>query len=158
MASEIPHVGEVDPTHVGPPDLILQEIVAPSDVPEDIRKRFETAADKDENGVLPIADGGTRGAFASPGADRAHWAYATFAGRALALVEGTDQPDYDDYDDPLVWVFALNADSPVIGEKIISVGGFARSSVDIRYSEGERPRKGKRAGFFSAIRTEPRSV
>jgi len=82
----------------------------------------------------------------------------TFAGRALALAEGTNQPDYDDYDDPLVWVFALSADSPVVGEAIVSCGGFATSSGQVRYSKGEPTRRGKRVSFFAAIRTKPRNA
>ena len=136
MSSEIPRIGDVDPTHVGPPDLILQEIVAPSEVPENVRKRIGEAERRY----------GTT------------WAEVTFAGRALAVVEGTDQPDYDDYQDPLVWVVALNADSPVLGEAIVSGGGFASSSSETRYSKGELPRRGKRVSFFSAIRTEPRGA
>lgn len=40
MSSEDPDIG-VDPPQVGPPDLILQEIVAPREVPEEMRDRFE---------------------------------------------------------------------------------------------------------------------
>jgi hypothetical protein len=159
VSSEIPHIGEVDPTHVGPPDLILQEIVALGQVPEDIRKRFEATAETGGSAVvsvLPIGAGRVRGAFVSA-ADPTRWADMTFAGRALALVEGTDRPDYDDYDNPFVWVVAVSADSPIVGEAIISVGGFASSSSQTRYSKGEPPRRGKRASFFSAIRTEPRN-
>lgn len=136
MSSENPRIGEVDATHVGPPDVILQEIVASSEVPEAIRKRIVEA-------------------------ERRHgttWADVTFAGRALAVVEGTNQPDYDDYQDPLIWVFALSAESPVLGEAIVSVGGFASNSSETRYSKGEPPRRGKRVSFFSAIRTEPRGA
>ena len=86
------------------------------------------------------------------------WAEVTFAGRALAVVEGTDQPDYDDYQDPLVWVVALSAESPVLGEAIVSVGAFASNSSETRYSKGELPRRGNRVSFFSAIRTEPRGA
>jgi hypothetical protein len=152
-----PRIGEVDPTHVGPPDLILQEIVAPSEVPEDIRNRVETMAENRPVVTLAIADGGFR-VPAPPGAHRARWADVTFAGRALALVEGTGQPDYDDYDDPLVWVFARSADSPVIGERIVSDGDFAGSSVQTRISKGEPSRRGNRVSFFAAIRTEPRNT
>jgi len=144
VSSENPGIGEVDPTHVGPPDLILQEIVAPNEAPEDIRKR---AADSVQN----LAEKGERLRGAT-------WADVTFAGRALALIEGTDQPDYDDYEDPLIWVFALSAESPVLGEAIVSVGGFATSSSEIRFSKGEATRRGKRVSFFSAIRTEPRNA
>ena len=161
MSSKSPRIGDVDPTHVGPPDLILQEVVAPSEVPEDIRKRFEIVAASDVNApaaTVPIADGGLRAPARAGAARRPDWADVTFAGRALALVEGTNQPDDDDYDDSLVWVFALSADSPAVGEAIVSVGGFARSSGETRFSEGEPPRRGKRASFFAAIRTEPRSV
>ncbi|MHB8694291.1 MAG: hypothetical protein ACYDHH_23880 [Solirubrobacteraceae bacterium] len=161
MSSENPRVGEVDPTHIGPPDLILQEIIAPSEVPEDVRKRVETIAEKGERGRVTIASPLTGGQQVAAGevADHlAHWADVTFAGRALALDEGTDQPDYDDYEDPLVWVFALSADSPVLGEAIVSVGGFASSSSEIRFSKGEPPRRGKRVSLFSAIRTEPRGM
>jgi hypothetical protein len=141
VSSQNPRIGEVDPTHLGPPDLILQEIVAPCDVPEEVRK--------------PLA----AQTFAGKGEGRgATWAEVTFAGRALALVEGTGQPDYDDYGDPLIWVFALSAESPVPGEAIVSVGGFASSSSETRYSKGEPPRRGKRVSFFSAIRTEPRGT
>ena len=165
MSNKNPHIGEVDPTHVGPPDLILQEIIAPSEVPEDLRKRvadsLQTLAEKGENGsvtIVPIADGGLRVPAPLGAAGRARWADVTFAGRALALAEGTNQPDYDDYDDPLVWVFALSADSPVVGEAIVSGGGFASSSGQIRYSKGEPTRRGKRVSFFAAIRTKPRNA
>jgi hypothetical protein len=161
VSSENPRIGEVDPTHIGPPDLILQEIVAPSEVPEDVRNLAETIAENGERGRVTTVsprDGG-RGVAAGAVADHgARWADVTFAGRALALIEGTDQPDYDDYEDPLVWVFALSADSPVLGEAIVSLGGFASSSSEIRFSKGEPPRRGKRVSFFSAIRTEPRGM
>ena len=158
MSSENPRIGGVDPTHIGPPDLILQEIVAPSEVPEDVRKRVETFAEMEEPGrvtMLRIRSGALPGRQVAD--DRARWADVTFAGRALALVEGTGQPDYDDHDDPLVWVLALRADSPVLGEAIVSVGGFATSSLELRNSN-EPPRRGKRVSFFSAIRTEPRNA
>ncbi len=160
MSPEIPHVGEVDPTHVGPPDLILEEIVPLSEVPEDIRSRFEVKPETGEDvaaTVLPLAEGGFR-IPVPPHAAGAHWASVTFAARALALIEGTDQPDYDDYDDPFVWVFALSAEAPVTGEKIVSAGGFAGSSTQTEYQKGEAPRRGKRASLFSAIRTEPRNA
>lgn len=161
VSSENPRIGAVDPTHVGPPDLILQEIVAPSEVPEDIRRRFETSAGTGANRpvtIVPIADGGVRVPAPVGAADRTDWDDVTFAGRALALVEGTDRPDYDDYDDALVWVLALSADSPVVGEAIVSGGEFATSSVQYRYSKGEPTRRGKRVSFFGAIRTEPRNA
>ncbi len=144
MSSESPRIGEVDPTHVGPPDLILQEIVAASDVPEDLRKRvvdsLQTLAAKGEPWHSTT------------------WGDVTFAGRARALVEGTDQPDCDDYEDPVIWVFALSAESPVLGETIVSAGGFASSSSETRFSKGEPPLHGNRLSFFSAIRTEPRNA
>lgn len=144
MSSENPRIGEVDPTHVGPPDLILQEIVAPNEAPEDVRER---AADSVQN----MAEAGEcwRGIT---------WADVTFAGRALALVEGTNQPDYDGYGDQLIWVFALSAESPVLGEAIVSVGGFASASSQTRFSKGEPTRRGKRLSFFAAIRTDPRNA
>jgi hypothetical protein len=83
-------------------------------------------------------------------------AEVTFVARALAYVEGTDRPDVDDYQDPLVWVFALEAESSVVGEKIVSTGGFASSSSQTEYSKGEPPWHGRRMSFFAAIRTEPR--
>ena len=129
---------EVDPTHVGPPDLILHEIVALSDVPDEIRRRGEALAASGRPG------GG------SPGG------HITFAARALALVEGTNEPDYDDDGDALVWVFALRAEAPVLGEAIIAEGGFAASSSEMRFSKGAPVRYGKHVDFFSAIRTEPR--
>lgn len=143
MSSERLHIGEVDPTHVGPPDLILQEIVAPSEVPKEFRKRVADS-------LQTLAEKGERW-------HGTNWADVTFAGRALALVEGTDRPDYDDYEDPRIWVFALSAESPVLGEAIVSDGGFATSSLEIRYSRGEATRRGKRFSFFSAIRTEQRN-
>ena len=160
MSSENPRNGEVDPTHVGPPDLILQEIFVPSEVPEDIRKRFEATVGAGANVAVtipPIVDGGRRVPLPL-GTHRALWADVTFAGRALALVEGTDQPDYDDYDDSLVWVLALSAASPVVGEMIVPCGGFASSSVQMRLSKGEPTRRGKRLSVFAAIRTTPRNA
>ncbi len=144
MASENPPAGDVDPTHVGPPDLILQEIVTPSKVPEEFRKRVADS-------LQSLSEKGGRW-------DGTSWADVTFAGRALALAEGTDQRDYDDYEDPLIWVFALGAESPLLGEAIVSSGGFASSSSQIRFSKGEPTRRGKRLSFFAAIRTEPRNV
>ena len=158
MSGENPSIGEVDPTHVGPPDLILQEIVAPDEVPEDVRKRVETITEKRERGNLTIASGGIEVPAGLWPKLKFGWADVTFAGRALALVEGTDQPDYDGYEDPLVWVFALSAESPVLGEAIVSVGAFASSSVELRSSTGEPPRRGKRVSFFRAIRTGPRNA
>ena len=140
MSNEHPGVGEVDPTHVGPPDLILREIVALQDVPEAVRNRVET-----------IAQRGARRRGEIP-------ANVTFAGRALAFVEGTDQMDYDDDGNPFVWIFALRADSPVLGEAIVSAGGFASSSSETRYSVGEPPQRSRRVSFFATIRTEPRAV
>lgn len=144
VSSESPRIGEVDPTHVGPPDLILQEIVAASEVPEDLAKRVADS-------LQTLAEKGERWHSTT-------WADVTFAGRALALVEGTDQPDYDEYEDPLIWVFALSAESPVLGETIVSDGGFATSSNQTRFSKGEPPLRGKRVSFFSAIRTEQRNA
>ncbi len=120
-----PRKGGVDPTHVGPPDLILQEIVAPGEVSEDLRKRVGGA-------LQTLAKKGERWHGTS-------WADVTFAGRALALVEGTDQPNYDDYEDPLIWVFALSAESPLLGEAIVSDGGFATSSSEIDSPRVSRP-------------------
>jgi hypothetical protein len=161
VSSESPLIGGVDPTHVGPPDLVLQEIVALSEVPDDIRNRFETIVDTgaDRPVSTPHTVDGVRPVLAPVGGARgAHWADVDFAGRALALVEGTNQPDYDDYDDALVWVLALSADSPVICEAIVSCGGFASSSGEMRFSKGERTRRGKRVSFFAAIRTIPRNA
>jgi hypothetical protein len=161
VSGKDPRIGDVDSTHVGPPGLILQEIVAPSDVPEDIRKRLESIADRGAHGpvtMLPIADGRLRVPAPLGALHRTHWAEVTFAGRALALVEGTDQPGYDDSGDPLIWVFALRAESPVLGEAIVSSGGYSSSSGQIRFSNGEPTRKGTRVKFFAAIRTEPRNA
>jgi hypothetical protein len=158
VSSENPGIGEIDPSHVGPPDLILQEIVAPSQVPEDIRKRIETVAENGRVSPLSIADGGFRVPAPSGAAHPVSWADVTFAGRALALIEGTDQPDYDDYDDPFEWVLALSADSPVLGDPIVSAGGFAAASLETRYVKGEPPRRGRRVSFFAAVRTQPRNA
>lgn len=161
MSSEVPRIGEVDPTHVGPPDLILHEIVVPSEVPDEVRKRVEAMADTSEaapDTVLLTASGAFPVPTPAGATHRAKWDDVTFAGRALALVEGTDQPDCDDYGDPFQWVFALSANSPVVGEAIVSTGGFARSSRQTTYVKGEPPRRGKRVSFFAAIRTEPRNV
>jgi hypothetical protein len=144
VSSESPRFGEVDPSHVGPPDLVLQEIIALSEVPEDFRKRVADS-------LQTLAEKGNRWHGST-------WADVTFAGRALALVEGTDQPDYDDYEDPLIWVFGLSAESPVLGEAIVSAGGFATSSTEIRFSKNEPTLRGRRLSFFSVIRTEPRSA
>ena len=155
MSGEHSDNGEVHPSHVGPPDLILQEIIAPSDVPEDIRERFEAGVENRRDAVVPTADGGFQ--LAAPGPlTGVRWADVTFAARALALIEGTDQPDCDGYGDPMQWVLALSADSPVLGEQIFSDGGFVSSSVRTRYATGEPPRRGERLSYFAAIRTEPR--
>jgi hypothetical protein len=137
-----PRIGDVDPTHVGPPDLILHEIVEPDEVPEDIRKR---AADA----VHRIAERGER-------RQGSGWADVQFAARAMAFVEGTERPDYDDFGDARVWIFALSAESAVLGQVIVSAGGYASSSSLTVFARGEPAQHGQRMSLFSAIRTEPR--
>jgi hypothetical protein len=128
VSSENPRVGEVDPSHVGPPDLILQEIVAPGEAPDEIRNRVA-------NSIQTIGDRGE-------GWEGITWGDVAFAGRALALVDGTDEPDYDDCGDPLVWIVALVAESPVIGEAIVSAGDYTSSLGQIRFSEGKPAQHG----------------
>ena len=112
MSNEDPRVGPVDPAHIGPHELILDEVVAPSDVPADVRIWFDTFAEMGETepASLPVKGGAVQARPPLSDAQYARWGDVTFAGRAIALVEGTDQPGYEDSDDPRVWVFALRAD------------------------------------------------
>jgi hypothetical protein len=130
-------------------------------VPEDVRKWAETIAERRERGrtsALRPRSGGRQVGVGTVADHGAEWSDVHFAGRALAVVEGTDEPDYDDYGVPLGWVFALSADSPVVGEAIVTVGGIASSSSATLFSKGEPPGRGNRVHFFSAIRTQPRGM
>jgi len=94
--------------HVGPPDLILQAIVPPTDAPAEIRAAVADALARRDTGAEP---GYT-------------WEDVIFAASAIALVEGTNQRDVPDTQ----WVFALNVDSPKLGEQIHNTGSWASST------------------------------
>jgi hypothetical protein len=87
-------------------DLILQAIVPPTDAPAEIR-----AAVADKLAHLDL-----------PGRTYT-WEDISFAASAIALVEGTNQRDVPDTQ----WVFALNVDSPKLGEQIHNTGSWASS-------------------------------
>ena len=93
--------------HVGPPDLILQAIVPPTDAPVEIRAAVADALARRDSGAGPSYT----------------WADVIFAASAIALVEGTNQRDVPDTQ----WVFALNAHSPKLGEQIHNTGTWASS-------------------------------
>ena len=114
--------------HVGPPDLILQAIVPPTDAPAEIR-----AAVADKLARLDL-----------PG-HAYTWEDVIFAASAIALVEGTNQRAVPDTQ----WVFALNADSPKLGEQIHNTGSWASS-----ISHGSH----WRVSVMDAVTTAPRGV
>jgi hypothetical protein len=94
--------------HVGPPDLILQAIVPPTDAPAEIRAAVADALARRDTGPEPSYT----------------WEDVIFAASAIALVEGTNQRDVPDTQ----WVFALNVDSPKLGEQIHNTGSWASST------------------------------
>lgn len=121
--------------HVGPPDLILQAIVPPTDAPVEVRA---AVTEELARGVNPDQRTYT-------------WEDVSFAASAVALIEGTDeraQPDTQ-------WVFALRAEGPRIGEQIHSSGDWASALHGLAYSHGKR-RLLWRVSLFDAVTTAPR--
>jgi hypothetical protein len=121
-------VSEDEHQHVGPPTLVLQEIVTPSQVPQETRHWIVQALDHQE----------------------CSWDDVNFAGRALALIEGTDQPEYEE----LEWVVALNARVPKVGEVVRSDDGWSTTLGTTTYSDGVSSR-GFRAWVYESLTTEP---
>jgi hypothetical protein len=121
--------------HVGPPDLILQAIVPPTDAPTEIR--------------AAVAD--TLARLDLPGERVYTWEDIGFAASAIALVEGTNQRAQPDTQ----WVFALSADSPKLGEQVQSEGSWASAPQSHSYSNGPG-RLLWRVSVFDALRTVPR--
>jgi hypothetical protein len=121
--------------HVGPPDLILQAIVVPTDAPAEIRAAVTQAL-------------ATRGAEG----DLKHtWEDVTFAASAIALVEGTNQRAEPDTQ----WVFALSAESPRPGEQIHSSGSWASALHQSEFG-ASGGRLLWRVNVFDAVTTSPR--
>jgi hypothetical protein len=112
---------------VGPPDLILQAIVPPTDAPAEIRAAVAEALTRRDTRAGPSYT----------------WEDVIFAASAIALVEGTNQRDVPDTQ----WVFALNADSPKLGEQIHDTGSWASS-----ISRGSH----WRVSVMDAVTTAPR--
>ena len=123
--------------HVGPPDLILQAIVPPTDAPVEIRAAVA--------GVLARRDSIARPART--------WEDITFAASAIALVQGTNERDQPD----LQWVFALRADSPKLGEQVKSINGW-RFAIGTRAFGDGTTRALWRASVHEALTTEPRRL
>ncbi|MGH2860957.1 MAG: hypothetical protein ACRDLT_05530 [Solirubrobacteraceae bacterium] len=121
--------------HVGPPNLILQAIVPPTDAPVEIR----------------AAVAGTLARGVSTEHRTYTWEDVSFAASALALLEGTDQRAQPDTH----WVFALSADSPRLGEQIHSSGAWSSTILSHAYAHGDG-RLLWRVSVFDAVTTAPR--
>jgi hypothetical protein len=122
--------------HVGPPDLIVQAIVPPTDAPAEIR--------------AAVADALAR---RGPAAGPAHtWEDISFAASAIALVEGTNQRAEPD----MQWVFAIGADSPRLGERVQNTGAWASTIVRRCHGSGAS-REQWRISVFDTVTTAPRS-
>ena len=121
--------------HVGPPDLILQAIVPPTDTPVEIRAAVASALAKRD----------------APGERAYAWEDVTFAASVIALVEGTNQRDQPD----MQWVFALNADSPKLGEQVRSLSGWSCSVGSEAFADGSS-RTLWRASVHESLTTAPR--
>jgi hypothetical protein len=122
--------------HVGPPELILQAIVPPTDAPVEIR--------------AAVADALAR--RNPPGGPAHTWKDVSFAASAIALVEGTNQRDVPDTQ----WVFALSAQEPKVGQQVRSSGGWKLAIGARAFSDGTT-RPLWRAVLFDSVRTEPRT-
>lgn len=122
--------------HVGPPDLILQAIVPPTDAPAEIRAAVADALAR-------------RGSAAGPART---WEDISFAASAVALVEGTNQRAEPDTH----WVFAIGADSPRLGEQLQNTGAWASTMVR-RSHGGGVSREQWRITVFDTVTTTPRS-
>jgi hypothetical protein len=121
--------------HVGPPDLILQAIVPPTDAPAEIRAAVASA----------LARGVGAGELSLG------WEDIHFAASAIALVEGTNRRAEPDTE----WVFALRAEAPRLGEQIHSSGDWASAIQSHAYAAGGG-RLLWRISVFDALRTQPR--
>ena len=122
--------------HVGPPDLILQAIVPPTDAPAEIRAAVAQALARRE-----------------PAAGPAHtWEDISFAASAIALVEGTNQRAEPDTH----WVFALSADSPRLGQQVQNTGAWASTLVRETHGGGVS-REQWRISVFDTLTTAPRT-
>lgn len=127
---------EEERAHVGPPDLILQAIVPPTDAPAEIRAAVtDTLARRRTVGERLYT-----------------WDDVTFAAAAIALVEGTNQRAQPDTQ----WVFAISADSPRLGEQLHASGNWASTIHSHSHSRGD-DRVLWRVSVFDAVRTAPRS-
>jgi len=122
--------------HTGPPDLILQAIVPPTDAPAEIR--------------AAVADALAR--RGSPGGPAPTWEDVSFAASAIALIKGTNQRGTPDTQ----WVFALSAEQPKLGQQVHSNGSWQVAIGARAFSDGTT-RPVWRAVVFDSVRTEPRT-
>jgi hypothetical protein len=130
-----PHAQTPEQAHVGPPDLILQAILPPTDAPAEIRAAVADAlARRDPLGGPTYA-----------------WEDIGFAASAIALVEGTNQ-----HAEPgTQWVFALSAESPRLGEQVRSSGRW-KHTIGAHAVAGGTARTHWRAVLHDSLTTEPR--
>jgi hypothetical protein len=122
-------------SRVGPPDLILQAIVMPTDAPAEIRAAVAH--------MLAHRDG--------EGSPKHKWEDVGFAASAIALVEGTNQRA----EPHTQWVFALSAESPRPGEQIHSAGSWVSALHHNELGSGGG-RLLWRVNVFDAVKTAPR--
>jgi hypothetical protein len=122
--------------HVGPPDLILQAIVPPTDAPLEIR--------------AAVAD--ALASHTPEGSATLTWEDIGFAASAIALIEGTSQRAEPDTQ----WVFALSADAPKLGEQVQAADGWSRSIRGYAYSNGSG-RAAWQISVFEVLKTAPRA-
>jgi hypothetical protein len=125
-----------DQAHVGPPDLILQAIVPPTDAPLEIRAAVADAL----AGHTP------------EGSATLTWEDIGFAASAIALVEGTSQRAEPDTQ----WVFALSAEAPKLGEQVQATDGWSQSIKGYAYSNGTG-RAVWQIRVLEVLRTAPRA-
>jgi hypothetical protein len=121
--------------HGGPPDLILQAIVPPTDAPAEIR----------------AAVANTLAGRERPGEPSHTWEDVSFAASAIALIEGTNQRAEPDTQ----WVFALSAESPRLGEQLHASGAWASTLHSQEFQHGTG-RVLWRVSVFDAVTTSPR--
>jgi hypothetical protein len=127
---------DADQSRSGPPDLILQAIVPPTDAPAEIRAAVASMLARRE-----LTGEGTYS-----------WDDVTFAASALALVEGTNRRAEPDTQ----WVFALRADAPRLGQQLRSSGGW--SGTIHRHAARAADRDLWRVSVFEALTTVPRGT
>jgi hypothetical protein len=121
---------------VGPPELILQAIVPPTDAPVEIRAAVADALARRD----------------SPGAPARTWEDVSFAASAIALIKGTNQRGVPDTQ----WVFALSAQEPKLGQRVRSSGDWNVAIGARAFSDGTT-RRLWRAVLFDSVTTEPRT-